>query len=233
MIGNQFLRSLYHSIVYNALYRRELMRASRMAFDGLELVIDPAVHHPGIFKSGIVFARMLAGLDLRARTVLDMGTGSGILGLTAALRGATVVAVDKDPAAVQCATENVRRNRLQTKVSVLGGDLFSTMPNCTFDVILFNPPYYLETTGSFRDTALYGGSSLEIVRKFAESAARYVTPTGYILMIISSDSDVGRFLQIFRDLNYDASIHATQKTLFEMFYVYKFEPPRLRKKVIH
>jgi len=223
-MGKQLLRSLYHSIVYNAVHRRELKRPSRMTFNSLELVVEANVHHPGIFKSGKVFAGMLSRIDLYKKAVLDMGTGSGILALTAAHQGADVVAVDKDPAAVQCSTANVRRNGLEMNVRVLNGDLFSTIPDRTFDVILFNPPYFTEQTGSFRDTALYGGNNLEIIKDFADSAANHLTAGGYVLMIISTDSDVGRCLQIFRVLNYTSVLLETRETIFETFYIYKFAP---------
>lgn len=223
-MGKQLFRSLYHSIVYNVVYRRELKGPSRMTFNSLDLVVEANVHHPEIFKSGKVFAGMLSRIDLYKKAVLDMGTGSGILALTAAHQGADVVAVDKDPAAVQCSTANVRRNGLEMNVRVLNGDLFSTIPDRTFDVILFNPPYFTEETGSFRDTALYGGNNLELIKDFADSAANHLTAGGYVLMIISTDSDVGRCLQIFRVLNYTSVLLETRETIFETFYIYKFAP---------
>jgi ribosomal protein L11 methyltransferase len=57
------------------------------------------------------------------RRVLDVGTGTGILAMAAALRGAAEVkAVDNDPDAVAAARENVSRNRLEARVAV-GGEL--------------------------------------------------------------------------------------------------------------
>ncbi len=52
-------------------------------------------------------------------TVLDVGTGTGILGMAAALWGATdVLGIDNDGEAVAAGERNVRRNRLQQKMSV-------------------------------------------------------------------------------------------------------------------
>lgn len=54
--------------------------------------------------------------------VVDVGTGSGILAMAAALLGARrVVAVDVDPVAVRVARANVELNRLQWAVEVLEG----------------------------------------------------------------------------------------------------------------
>ncbi|MBI2219790.1 MAG: 50S ribosomal protein L11 methyltransferase [Acidobacteria bacterium] len=53
----------------------------------------------------------LQEIDLRGRRVLDVGTGSGVLAIAAAKRGAAhVVAVDNDPDALAAARDNVSRN---------------------------------------------------------------------------------------------------------------------------
>jgi ribosomal protein L11 methyltransferase len=61
--------------------------------------------------------------------VLDLGAGSGILAIAAALLGAAeVVAVDTDPLAVGIARENVAANGVETKVKVAEGSLGTTWP---------------------------------------------------------------------------------------------------------
>lgn len=53
------------------------------------------------------------------RKVLDVGTGTGILGIASCLFGAEIVlALDNDPDAVAAAQENVTKNNLQSKVTV-------------------------------------------------------------------------------------------------------------------
>jgi len=60
--------------------------------------------------------------------VLDVGTGSGILAIAAALLGAgTVWAVDEDPVAVRTARENVARNNLAGRVRVREGNLLDDL----------------------------------------------------------------------------------------------------------
>ncbi|MGB9782045.1 MAG: 50S ribosomal protein L11 methyltransferase [Moorellaceae bacterium] len=57
-------------------------------------------------------------------TVYDVGTGSGIIAIAAALLGAgRVVAIDNDPVALKAAQENVERNGVADKVKVQQGDL--------------------------------------------------------------------------------------------------------------
>jgi ribosomal protein L11 methyltransferase len=64
-------------------------------------------------------APRLAGSD-----VLDAGTGSGILGLTALLLGARrVVAFDLDPDVIEVVLENAARNRLKGRIEVFCGTI--------------------------------------------------------------------------------------------------------------
>jgi len=69
---------------------------------------------------------------------LDLGCGSGILSIAAALLwpGAAGLAVDVDPEATACAQENLDRNHVTT-VEVATGDL-SAAGETTFDVVLAN-----------------------------------------------------------------------------------------------
>jgi ribosomal protein L11 methyltransferase len=63
-------------------------------------------------------------LDLKGRTVLDVGTGSGVLAITAARLGAReVIALDVDSDAVQNARDNLRLNPAASRVHLETADL--------------------------------------------------------------------------------------------------------------
>ena len=64
--------------------------------------------------------------------VIDVGTGSGILAIAAALLGAGhVLAIDIDPDAVRVASENVAHNKVSNIVTVQEGDLLkNTKETC-------------------------------------------------------------------------------------------------------
>lgn len=77
----------------------------------------------------------LGALDLAGRSVLDVGTGSAILGIAAAKRGAArVIAVDNDPVAIRAAVENVAGNGVSVEVA-LGSA--ADVPGA-FDVVVAN-----------------------------------------------------------------------------------------------
>jgi len=71
-------------------------------------------------------------------TVVDVGTGSGILAITAAKLGAgSVLAVDLDPVAVKVATENVEMNGLSGPIIVQQGDLLQNV-DAPVDLVVAN-----------------------------------------------------------------------------------------------
>lgn len=85
----------------------------------------------------------LAGRELGGRRVLDLGTGSGILALTAAKRGAQVLGLDIDPAALKEAQKNAEINQVQVDFQL--GSLEAGMG--PFDLIVAN--LYAELHASF------------------------------------------------------------------------------------
>lgn len=75
--------------------------------------------------------------DLSSASVLDLGTGSGILAIGAALLGfGTVLAMDNDPEALEVAAENVALNRLNPVISLREGT--AEKLTARFDTIVAN-----------------------------------------------------------------------------------------------
>ena len=76
-------------------------------------------------------------LEKRSASVLDVGTGSGILAIVAAKLGVKeVLAVDTDPVAVEVAAENVEKNGVQGAVRVRQGGVGRIRKR--FDIVMAN-----------------------------------------------------------------------------------------------
>jgi ribosomal protein L11 methyltransferase len=69
---------------------------------------------------------------------LDLGTGSGILGIGLVKLGLSGLGLDIDPLAVSCAAENLQANGVADKMTLATGSLESLAPGRTFDVITAN-----------------------------------------------------------------------------------------------
>ena len=109
---------------------------SRAADDAIEIVLDPGMAFgTGLHPTTQQCLQALSTVPLEARGVLDVGTGSGILAIAAAKRGATpVVAVDTDPIAVEAARENTQRNGVLVPVAQASA---ADVPG-RFDVVVAN-----------------------------------------------------------------------------------------------
>lgn len=101
-----------------------------------ELVIDPGqAFGTGHHETTIGCLLALDTVALSGRCVLDVGTGTGVLAIAAALAGAEVVAVDTDPLAVDAARANAGHNG--ARVTVARGSV-DHVAGRTFDVVVAN-----------------------------------------------------------------------------------------------
>ncbi len=153
-------------------------------------------------------------------TLLDLGTGCGILAILAAEKATHVVATDINPYAVICAQRNVKHNHLAHKIEVRQGNLFYPLhPNETFDQIVFNPPYIPDIPSrpiGWLDKAWNGGPSGRIwINPFLTQASRYLRKGGILLIIQSSLSGYEETIQKLKRDNYCVRILAKQKLFFE------------------
>ncbi|MBX3479852.1 MAG: methyltransferase domain-containing protein [Caulobacter sp.] len=100
------------------------------------------------YRAGIDAALLAAACDARAgERVLEAGCGVGGALLAAACRrpDARFVGLERDPAAVELARENIAANRLEDRVSVVQGEVeagFRTLAVPPFDAAFSNPPFF-------------------------------------------------------------------------------------------
>jgi len=104
-----------------------------------DIVIDPKMafgtgHHS---TTSLMMSRLLA-MDLTGRSVIDMGTGTGILSIMAAMRGAVdVTGIEIDEAAYVNAVENVRLNS-HSEIRLIHGDASALAALPPADLLLAN-----------------------------------------------------------------------------------------------
>jgi len=111
-------------------------------------------HTPPDLAAHIVHVADLNG-DVEGRTVLDLGCGTGMLALGAALRGPDRVAgIDIDPAPLSTARENERRVGAMTDVSWVRGDVTDPPLAPGGDAtVLMNPPFGAQSGNEGADRA--------------------------------------------------------------------------------
>ncbi len=131
-------------------------------------------------------------------TICDVGTGSGIIAVTAAkhLPQSRVTATDVSPAALEVARTNAERHGVLERVEFLQSDLFSAVPpERRFDFVVSNPPYVSEAelgrmSAEVRDheprlALVAGRRGTEVIEALLPQAAERLDPGGHLLLEIS------------------------------------------------
>lgn len=121
--------------------------------------------------------------------VLDMGTGSGIQAVEAAVKPevSRVVAVDVSTAALEEAKRRAESGSVLGKIEFIHSDLFENVEG-GFDWIIFNPPY-LPSEGDADEASWAGGETgAETVRRFLHDAHSHLKECGSVLMVYSGHS---------------------------------------------
>lgn len=188
-------------VVWRPFLRRRLGRVALEEIDGVPLVVLPEVFNPAVYRTGALLARAVASWTPpeQARSeeirVLDLGTGSGVGAVFAARRGFQAVAVDVNPQAVRCARINALLHRQEERIDVRQGDLFSPVAGESFDLVLFNPPFFRGEPASDIDRAWRGTDVLE---RFAADLPGALADQGTALLCLSTDGDGEALLSALR-----------------------------------
>jgi release factor glutamine methyltransferase len=140
--------------------------------------------------------------------IMDMGTGSGAIGISLAKRlSARVFAVDLSAQAICVAAQNSRRLEVEEKISFLCSDLFSGIrDDIAFDVIVANLPYVptKEWSRTMVDVRAYeprlaldgGEDGLDVYRRFISGAARRLKRSGRVLCEIDGPIQADQMKQM-------------------------------------
>ncbi|WP_226533510.1 class I SAM-dependent methyltransferase [Microbacterium paraoxydans] len=109
--------------------------------------------------------------------VLDLGCGTGALGVSYALAhpAARVTATDRSAAAVASARATASANGVADRVTVMHDDAASALPDASFDIVLLNPPFHL-------GTSIHVGAATRLF----EAAARVLRPGGELFTVYNS-----------------------------------------------
>lgn len=149
----------------------------------------------------------------QAKTILDVGTGTGLLALMAAQRNeqAAIVAIDVDAHAVQQALGNVAQSPWPTRIGVMNVSFqdWLKQEGKAVDHIICNPPYYEVTslrTAKAMSTARHTWQ-LEH-EELARGAAAVLSEKGLFSLILPAEEG-----QRFVSLAQDARLQLQRKTV--------------------
>jgi release factor glutamine methyltransferase len=209
-----------------ALDRRRSTHDVEAQVSGITLRVAPGVFDPEVYFSSELLVQAVRRLDLDADSAaLDLGTGTGVGALAAAERAGRVVAVDVEPAAVACANANVARAGLADRIEVRLGDLWDSVSDQRFDLVLWNPPWL--TGGSVPGGPLGRALRAEpgLADRFAAGLSDHLAPGGSALVILSTNGDPEAHLRPLLDAGFTADPFLTRDRGVEVLTAWLIRDP--------
>ena len=155
----------------------------------------------------------------KGQSVLEIGTGSGLVSMYASLLTDDVTATDINFNALELAEKNFKLNNINT-IKLEFGDLFEPVKDRKFDVILFNTPYLPTDSGDIINDdlnyAFDGGlDGRKVIDRFINQVSNHLNDKGIVQIIQSSLSDNDRTLDMFDRNGFVAEIAESEKFFFE------------------
>jgi release factor glutamine methyltransferase len=146
--------------------------------------------------------------------VLDVCTGSGVVGVTAARAGADVTAIDVSCRATAAAWLNARLNGV--RVRPRRGSLLDPVAGEAFDVIASNPPYVPADTDELPTRGLRrawdaGRDGRVLLDRLLDQAPGRLRPGGALLVVHSDIIDAERTLEHMRTAGLEADVAARER----------------------
>ena len=158
-------------------------------FYGYKIMVDERVLIPRP-ETEILVATALKSINEESK-VLDLCTGSGAIAIAVKKEtNATVFASDLSENAIELAKENAKIN--ECEINFVKSDLFESLENEKFNVIISNPPYVkredinslqIEVKNFEPIMALDGGEDgLDFYREICKNAKNYLKEKGVLIM---------------------------------------------------
>lgn len=182
----------------------------RREFYGRSFEVTPAVLIPRPDTETLIERALELLPQDAAGSILDLGTGPGILAITllAEREGLCADAVDVSRDAIEVARRNASKLGVADRIAFHEGDLFAPLSvGARYAMIVSNPPYIPEREiatlePDVRDyeprVALSGGDDgLAIVRRIVEGAAEWLEPSGALLLEVGADQ-AGAVVELMR-----------------------------------
>lgn len=158
---------------------------------GKKFIVFPNVFSPKYFYDSRFFIENLP--FRKEESLLEIGPGSGVISVFAALRGSSkVVAIDINPDAVENTRENARINGVSDVVQVFQGDVYGPLKEEKFNIIFWNTPFgYVEDEDITDLEKSVQDPGYKSTKKFVFGAKKHLLEGGKLL--IGFSTTLGKF----------------------------------------
>ncbi len=165
----------------------------------LEILQPRSGYRAGL--DAVMLAAAVPSLAGRTLRVLDIGAGVGTAGLCVARRlaAAEVTLLERNPSLSELATDNIHRNKLETRVRAVTASVGASAAEIraaglieeSFDCVIANPPYHDKGAGTLATDASKAASHAmdeDELERWARFMARMAVPRGVALMVHKAEA---------------------------------------------
>ena len=182
-------------------------------FYGREFIINTDVLIPRPETERLIDAAIKCVKDISSPKILDIGTGSGCIAVTMAKenKNSIVLGVDKSPGSIRIAQKNGSLLRADN-VSFIEMDIFNTLPNEKYDLVISNPPYVskkemprlMQDVKDFEpEIALTDfADGLLFYKRFSKIFPKILNPNSFFIVEVGLRGHPGQVISIFEQEGY-------------------------------
>lgn len=188
-------------------------------YQGIKVRLLPTVFHPGWLISTRVLLEFLTNIDLKDKYILELGAGSGLIGLYAVRMGASATVTDINPKAIEAMRESSLKNNIP--LHLIHSDLFENIPVQIFDFIIINPPYFPRKPKDDWEVAFYCGEEFEYFYRLFDQIRPFIHQRTNVYMILNEYCAIDRIKEIAAGCTIDLHLSATKKKYGEEQYIFE------------
>lgn len=166
-------------------------------FAGLKFLVDPRVLVPRSPIAELIEHRFTPWLSQAPKTILDLCTGSGCIGIacTHYFPEAEITLSDISTDALAVAEQNISLHHVSNRVESVKSDLFAELGDKIYDLIVSNPPYVdVEDLSSMPkeyhhepEIGLASGfDGLNFTRRLLREAVQHLSDTGILIVEVGN-----------------------------------------------
>jgi len=218
------LRSILKRITkpfLNAGLKLYYRKPRKYSFQDIEVIVHPEVFPPHLTLSTKILLDFISELDLKNKTFLELGCGSGIISLLACEKGAVATASDINRTALEYLKIASEENKLE--VECIYSNLFESLQGKQFDYIIINPPYYPKKPKNIKEQAWFCGEGFEYFENLFQQLPDYLSETNQTYMILSEDCNQEKIKSIASENNIHFETVFETKKVGEMNTIYQIK----------
>ena len=217
------MRTFFKKIT-NPVFKRLFLwyhsKSRKFTYKGISVNVPLEVFPPHFTISTKIILSFLTNLNLKEKTLLELGCGSGIISLFSASKGAIVTASDINKIALQNLDDSSIKNKLP--LTTIYSDLFENILQTHFDYIIINPPYYPKAPKNIKEQAWFCGENFEYFERLFYQISNKIDFEN-IYIILSQDCDLKKIQSISAKNKLKMKMILKKTVFFEDNYIFQLQ----------